>query len=88
MRHPGKKPSLGNNNNHVFYCMLHVSTVNSHLLYVIHYDKTTEREIFVKELAHSLVLPQMKKTSVEARLPGELRLARVLGNDMPVPERL
>lgn len=72
----------------VFYCMLDISTVNSHMLYDIHHDKTTERGIFVKELARSLVLPQMKRRVLNDRLPRELclNLARVLGKDMPVPD--
>ncbi|CAH2109203.1 unnamed protein product [Euphydryas editha] len=73
----------------VFYRILDISTINSHLLYDIHHDKTTERGIFVKELARSLVLPQMKRRALNERLPRELRLssARVLGKDMPVPNR-
>ncbi|CAH2109202.1 unnamed protein product [Euphydryas editha] len=56
----------------VFYRILDISTINSHLLYDIHHDKTTERGIFVKELARSLVLPQMKRRALNERLPQNL----------------
>ncbi|KAL0894586.1 hypothetical protein ABMA27_013153 [Loxostege sticticalis] len=72
----------------VFYRMLDISTVNSHVLYDIHNEKTTERGIFIKELARSLVLPHLKRRVMNERLPRELRLCltRVLGKDMPVSE--
>ncbi|CAH0713218.1 unnamed protein product, partial [Brenthis ino] len=40
----------------IFYRMLDISSVNSHLLYDIHREKVTERGIFIKELARTLVL--------------------------------
>lgn len=52
----------------IFYRMLDISTVNSHLLYDIHHKKTTERGIFVKELARSLVLTPNEKTSAERKV--------------------
>lgn len=69
----------------IFYRMLDISSVNSHLLYDIHHGKTTERGIFVKELARKLVLSQMRRRVFNERLPRELRLSltRVLGSDMP-----
>lgn len=76
----------------LFWRMLDINTPNSHLLYdmtYLHHDKTTERGIFVKELARSLVVPQMKRRALNERLSCELRLslARVLGKDMPLPDR-
>ncbi|KAK9884729.1 hypothetical protein WA026_007574 [Henosepilachna vigintioctopunctata] len=56
----------------IFYRMLDVSSVNSHLLYDIHHGKTTERGIFIKDLARSMVLQHMQRRVLNERLPREL----------------
>ncbi|CAG4986127.1 unnamed protein product [Parnassius apollo] len=51
----------------------------------MHLNKKTERGVFVKHLAHQLILEHIKRRVFNLRLPRELRmsLARILGADMP-----
>lgn len=69
----------------IFYRILDISSVNSHLLHDIHVGKQTDRGDFIKKLARQLVLEHIKRRFSNLRLPRELRmsLARVLGSDKP-----
>ncbi|XP_025835824.1 piggyBac transposable element-derived protein 4 isoform X1 [Agrilus planipennis] len=69
----------------IFYLVLDISSVNSHLLHDIHVGKQTDRGDFIKKLARQLVLEHIKRRFSNLRLPRELRmsLARVLGSDKP-----
>ncbi|CAK1552928.1 unnamed protein product [Leptosia nina] len=68
----------------VFYRIVDLSGINAYILYNMHQPKITDRGVFLKSLARSLVLPQMQKRVVCSQLPRELRLVikRVLGEDM------
>lgn len=69
----------------LFYRILDISSVNSHLLYNIHETRKIDRGVFIKNLARQLVLEHMKRRVVNLRLPRELRMSmtRILGSDMP-----
>lgn len=69
----------------LFYRIVDISSVNAHILHDVHVKQTTDRGVFIKQLARHLVLEHMKRRVVNLRLPRELRmsLARILGSDMP-----
>lgn len=70
----------------IFFRMLDISTVNSHIVYQSDGQQIMERGVFIKTLARTLVLHQMQRRVCNLRIPRELRttLRRILGADMPI----
>lgn len=69
----------------IFYRMLDISLVNSHILYQIHEPRNKDRGRFTKTLARRLVLLHAQRRVYNLRIPREIRtsLERILGSDMP-----
>lgn len=73
----------------LFYRLTDISTVNAFVLHqIVSENPSTDRGIFLKDLARQLVLKHMQRRVQNPRFPQELRLTirRVLGPDAPREE--